>query len=129
MSHFARIDEDNIVVGVIVAEQDEINTGVFGDSFLFVQTSYNGNFRGKFADVGDTWNPVLNKFIYPKPYPSWIFDEVGRWEAPVSQPSDMRREDGLIVKPYIWNENSGQWDVMVETELAVRNRQEALSNE
>jgi len=127
MSHFARIDEDNIVIGVIVAEQDEINTGVFGDSFLFVQTSYNGNFRGHFATFGDTWNPVLNKFISPKPYDSWISDDAGGWEAPVSEPSDMRREDGLIVKPYIWNEGSGQWVVMEETEQAVLDRQEMLS--
>ena len=41
MSHFAKIDSNNIVTEVIVAEQDFINSGVVGDSFLWVQTSYN----------------------------------------------------------------------------------------
>jgi len=45
MSHFAKLDSNNIVTEVIVAEQDFINSGAVGDSFLWVQTSYNGNFR------------------------------------------------------------------------------------
>ena len=45
MSHFAKIDSNNIVTEVIVAEQDFINSGAVGDSFLWIQTSYNGNFR------------------------------------------------------------------------------------
>ena len=43
MSHFAKIDSNNIVENVIVAEQDFINSGAVGDSFSWVQTSYNGN--------------------------------------------------------------------------------------
>jgi hypothetical protein len=33
MSHFAKIDKDNIVTEVIVAEQDFINSSAVGDSF------------------------------------------------------------------------------------------------
>ena len=47
MSHFAKINSNNIVTEVIVAEQDFINSGAVGDSFLWVQTSYNHNFRKK----------------------------------------------------------------------------------
>ena len=39
MSHFAKIDKDNVVTEIIVAEQDFINSGAVGDSFLWVQTS------------------------------------------------------------------------------------------
>ncbi len=41
MSHFAEIDQDNIVVRVIVAEQDFINSGAVGDPRQWIQTSYN----------------------------------------------------------------------------------------
>ena len=49
MAHFAKIDSNNIVTEVIVSEKDFINSGKVGDEFLWVQTSYNGNFRKKFA--------------------------------------------------------------------------------
>ena len=71
MSHFAKINNSNIVTEVIVSEQDFINSGVVGDSFLWVQTSYNLNFRKNFAKIGDTWDSTKNAFIPPKPYPSW----------------------------------------------------------
>jgi hypothetical protein len=58
MSHFAKIDKDNIVTKVIVAEQDFINSGAVGDSFLWIQTSYNGNFRNQLAGVGFTYDKI-----------------------------------------------------------------------
>ena len=51
MSHFAKLN-NNVVTEVIVAEQDFINSGAVGDSFLWVQTSYNGSFRKNYAAVG-----------------------------------------------------------------------------
>ena len=48
MSHFAKLN-NNVVTEVIVAEQDFINSGAVGDSFLWVQTSYNGSFRKNYA--------------------------------------------------------------------------------
>jgi len=53
MSHFAKVI-DGTVTQVIVSEQDFINSGAVGDSFLWIQTSYNNNFKGKFASIGDT---------------------------------------------------------------------------
>ena len=41
MSHFAKIDDDNIVTQVIVAEQNYIDSGAVGDSDNWIQTSYN----------------------------------------------------------------------------------------
>ena len=49
MSHFAKINGSNIVTEIIVSEQDFINSGAVGDSFLWIQTSYNNNFRKNFA--------------------------------------------------------------------------------
>ena len=102
MSHFAKI-ENNIVTEVIVAEQDFINSGAVGDSFLWVQTSYNNNFRKNFAGIGYTYDSTRDAFIPPQPYPSWTLDEdTCRWECPVAHPND-----GNI---YEWNETDQQWD-------------------
>ena len=103
MSHFAKIDSNNIVTEVIVAEQDFINSGSVGDSFLWIQTSYNNNFRKNFAAKGYTYDKTRDAFIPPKPYSSWTLDEdTCLWEAPVAYPS--------VDKMYTWNETDQQWD-------------------
>lgn len=68
MAHFAKI-EDGAVRQVIVVnnevlldennvEQESIGAKFCADTFggEWVQTSYNANFRGKYAGVGDQWN-------------------------------------------------------------------------
>ncbi len=107
MSHFAKIDSNNIVENVIVAEQDFINSGAVGDSFLWIQTSYNGNFRGKYASIGDTWDKVNEVFIPPQPYPSWTLNEdTCLWDSPVPYPTDDLR--------YNWDEDTTSWVEVTE---------------
>jgi len=104
MSHFAKL-ENNVVTQVIVAEQDFINSGQVGDSFLWVQTSYNGNFRKNYAGVGYTYDRIRDAFIPPKPYPSWLLNEdTCLWDAPVAMPDDDQR--------YTWNEETSNWDLI-----------------
>ena len=106
MSHFAEIDNNNIVQRVIVAEQDFINSGAVGDSFRWVQTSYNNNFRKNYAGKGYTYDKTRDAFISPQPYPSWLLDEdTCRWDAPTPMP-----DDG---KMYDWDEDTTSW-VIVE---------------
>ena len=101
MSHFAKLDSNNIVENVIVAEQDFINSGAVGDSFLWIQTSYNGNFRGHFAAIGDTWDKVNEVFISPQPFPSWTLGADFTWNAPIAYPTDGLRYD--------WDEDTTSW--------------------
>ena len=101
MSHFAKLDSNNIVTEIIVAEQDFINSGVVGDAFLWVQTSYNCNFRGKYASIGDTWDKVNEVFISPQPFPSWTLDADFNWQAPTAYP-----DDDLM---YSWDEDTTSW--------------------
>ena len=102
MSHFAEINSDNIVQRVIVAEQDFINSGAVGDSFNWVQTSYNGNFRKNYAGSGYTYDKVKDAFIAPQPYPSWTLVEATcQWEAPTAYPTDG--------KLYQWDEDTTAW--------------------
>jgi len=107
MSHFAKIDSNNIVTEVIVAEQDFINSGAVGDSFLWVQTSYNNNFRKNYAGVGFTYDSTRDAFYAPQPYPSWTLNEdTCQWEAPVAYP-----DDG---KSYDWDEEVQNWVILEE---------------
>ena len=110
MSHFAKVI-DGVVVEVLVIEQDVIDTGMFGDPALFVQTSYNTiggqhpenrPLRKNFAGIGYTYDPVLDAFIPPQPYPSWLLNtETCLWEAPVPYPTDG--------KYYLWDEATLSW--------------------
>ena len=101
MSHFAKL-ENNLVTQVIVAEQDFINSGIMGDSFLWIQTSYNDNFRKNFAGVGFTYDATRDAFIPPKPYPSWtLVEDTCQWQPPTAMP-----DDG---KEYSWNEETTAW--------------------
>ena len=101
MSHFAKLD-NNVVTEVIVAEQDFINSGAVGDSFLWIQTSYNNNFRKQYAGVGYTYDKANDVFISPKPYPSWALDASFDWQPPTAMPVDD--------KFYSWNEDTQAWD-------------------
>ena len=106
MSHFAKIDTDNVVTEVIVAEQDFINSGLVGDSLLWVQTSSNHSFRKQYAGIGYTYDKVNDVFISPKPYPSWTLDASFDWQPPTAMP-----DDGKV---YIWNEGTTSWDEFSE---------------
>jgi len=106
MAHFARIDKNNTVAQVIVAEQDFINSGAVGDSFLWVQTSYSNSFRKNYAGVGFTYDKTRDAFIPPKPYPSWLLnEETCHWEAPTPYPTDG--------KQYTWDEPTMTWEEVV----------------
>jgi hypothetical protein len=71
MAHFARIENDNIVSEVVVVANEIENRGQeflavdLGLGGRWVQTSYNANFRGKFAGIGDTYDEVNDVFVAP----------------------------------------------------------------
>jgi hypothetical protein len=118
MSHFAQVDNNNIVLQVIVAEQDFINSGILGDPSKWIQTSYNtyggvhygpdGNpdggvaLRKNYAGIGFTYSPELDAFIPPNSYSSWTLNEqTCLWEPPVAYPTDG--------KDYTWSEATQSW--------------------
>ena len=117
MAHFAKvknriIDGKNygVVQEVIVVEPLVINSGTLGEPREWVQTSYNGNFRNKFAGQGDLYDYSLDMFISPKPYASWsleLYEEdekpKAQWKAPVDMPDDGQS--------YTWDENTKTWEI------------------
>jgi len=119
MSHFAKI-ENNIVTQVIVAEQDVIDSGLFGSPSAWVQTSYNTYggehrlggtpLRKNYAGVGYTYDSERDAFIPPQPYNSWKLDEATcLWKAPKAMP---KAKANTI---YSWNEETLSWDAIDTT--------------
>ena len=105
MAHFAKLDENNVVVFVTVGRQeddgkeDELNQRT-GD--VYKQTSYNTRggvhydpetgepsedqskaFRGNYAGIGFTYDDELDAFIPPKPSEDATLDtETFTWVVP-----------------------------------------------
>ena len=111
MSHFAKV-ENGIVTQVIVAEQDVIDSGLFGDPKSWVQTSYNTNggvhatggtpLRKNYAGIGFHYDDYRDAFIPPRLFKSWLLNEqTCLWEAPTPKPNDG--------KTYRWDEITTSW--------------------
>lgn len=110
MAHFAKVIH-GIVTEVLVIDQDVIDTGLFGDPSLWVQTSYNTHggqhpegrpLRMNYAGIGFTYDAERDAFYAPQPFASWTLDEATcLWEAPIAHPNDG--------KPYFWDETNLTW--------------------
>lgn len=112
MAHFAKLNKENIVEQVIVADQAFIDSGAVGEPTEWLQTSYNTYggvhklggepFRKNYAGIGYTYDSTRDAFIPPQPFPSWTLnEETCLWDSPVPYP-----EDG---KFYVWNEEKVAW--------------------
>ena len=69
-AHAARIDENNIVREVIVIpylDDNDDNITEYCNSIglegRWIDTSYQGSRRGKYAAIGDTYDPETNTFV------------------------------------------------------------------
>ncbi len=114
MTHFAKIDDNNIVIAVMVIEQDKIDTGHWGNPDKFIQTSYNTHkgvhskggtpLRKNYAGIGYTYDVNRDAFIPPKPHNSFILnEEKGIYEPPTPYPNDGKKYD--------WDEPLVNWKV------------------
>jgi hypothetical protein len=78
MSHFAQIDNNNIVLQVLVIPDFQEHRGqeyLANDLNLggvWIQTSYNNRIRKNYAGIGYKYDEELDAFIPPKP-------EIGEW--------------------------------------------------
>jgi hypothetical protein len=69
MAHFAKIETGIVTQVVVVDNEHEADGEAYLNSLglegTWVQTSYNGNIRGKYAGIGDTYDAELDEFISP----------------------------------------------------------------
>jgi hypothetical protein len=127
MSHFAKLDENNIVTFVIKARQESDG---MEDEFtqstgeVWKQTSYNTRggvhynpetgepsddqtkaLRFNYAGIGFTYDEDRDAFIPPKPFESWVLNNYTcLWEAPEPYPTDG--------ESYVWDEEVTDWVVV-----------------
>jgi hypothetical protein len=125
MAHYAELNNNNEVIQVLVVADERCQGGNFpsseepGIDFLemlfghrnWKQTSYNNNFRVRYAGIGYSYNEEHDAFIAPKPFNSWILNlETLDWKAPIDYP-----QDGKL---YEWDEDSTSWiEIKIEEEL------------
>jgi len=118
MAHYARTNDDSLVVEVFVIANNDLKdqTGAEIESLgvavceqvagsgPWVQTSYNGSFRRRYAGIGMTYSAEHDAFILPQPFPSWALDlnDSSDWVPPVPMPTD----EGYW---YEWDEQGQQW--------------------
>lgn len=114
MAHFAKLDENNVVLEVLVVSNQElldengIESEQKGIDFLtkllghsnWKQTSYNASFRKNYAGIGWSYDATRDAFIAPNQFPSWTLDEeTCRWIPPVPRP----------ISPSVWDEETQNW--------------------
>lgn len=119
MAHFARLDENNFVIEVIVVDNQNIldengqeseEVGIefcknlLGSTTNWIQTSYNKNFRKRFAGIGSKYISDKDIFTTASPFPSWTYNvETDEWEPPVPKPVDGENYT------WQWNEETQTW--------------------
>lgn len=132
MSHWAEIDDNNIVVRVLVGDNNDPNGDEGYQWFVenlggrWIKTSYNAiggkrrnpetneitddlGFRKNYAGIGYTWDEARDAFIPPKPYNSWVLNEDScQWETPIPMPTEPAPEG----KVYVWNESIINWELI-----------------
>jgi hypothetical protein len=96
MAHFAELDENNIVLRVVVVGDNELvdENGrenekmgiefcrkIFGGG-IWVQTSFNNNFRKRFAHIGGTYDGHNDVFIPKRPAEWFFLNNNFEWELP-----------------------------------------------
>ena len=132
MAHFAKINNDNDVLQVLVVDNVNANTEAEGQVYLethnnwpadkWIQCSYNtrGNvhlldgtpFRANYPGIGWKWDSTNSIFHETQPYASWgLNTTTGMWEAPIPQPNTTAtNSDGSTVQDsYEWNEDNQEW--------------------
>lgn len=120
MAHFAEIDENNVVLRVVVVPDEHEDRGQeflaedLGLGGTWLKTSYNTlmgqhtqggtPYRLNYAAPGGTYDPEVDGFIHPQPYPSFVLDiTTGSWYPPVPKPEDT---DTVF---YLWDEANLNW--------------------
>jgi hypothetical protein len=119
MAHFAKLDENDVVIEVIVVNNDWLYDGTpfeneavgiaalqqwSGGHPYWAQTSYNNSMRARYAGISYKFDRQRDAFIAPKPYASWLLDEATTiWVAPVPMPTEGR---------WYWDEETLSWKEM-----------------
>lgn len=114
MAHFSEVDRDGNVIRVVVISNADIVDSQGNEveqmgidlcnqhvgPGVWVQTSYNKNFRKIFGEPGKKYSAEADVFYDPvAPFPSWHLDEKFDWQPPTPRPGN----------GYYWDEDTLTW--------------------
>lgn len=111
MAHFAKLNDNNVVLEVIVVDNEHAPTEEEGLDYIanvlklngtWIQTSYNGNIRGKFAGVMDIYDPKKDEFVVNLKYlehnNKLVLEEQKEIDAKLAQRKAVADKLGLTVE-------------------------------
>jgi len=128
MAHFAKIDENNIVVNILVVPNEEEHRGeaylnAIGFEGRWIQTSYNtfanNHFfggtpiRANYARIGGVYNEEYDVFHSKRPNDDVVLNTTTfLWEYPIPIP-----DHDITTELPKWNTTTKQWDIILLSEL------------
>ncbi len=69
-------------------------------------------FRKNYAGRNYIYDPTLDAFYPPQPYPSWTLNETNvLWESPLGPKPLPTAEMMAADQHYLWNEENQSWDI------------------
>ena len=110
-SYFAYIDESGRVLNVIVATNEIISEMSKPEHFIQTYPDADSKTGFNYAVIGGVYRTDKSAFIDPKPYESWMLDEITfMWRSPIEMPTD-----GHL---YHWDESTQSWAKLVTEQPA-----------
>lgn len=108
MKFLNKVDDENNCIDCIIVDDGDVDTpeklsqliGLLQleGNWILDEKNYNGGY----------YDTSINKFVLPKPYPSFILNEEdGVWYAPVPHP----QIEGVS---HVWNESTLEWTIVTE---------------
>lgn len=93
MAYFAEIDANGVVQRVIVADQAFIDSGKVGDPANWKETFMKGDVpverEKEIAGIGYTFDAGKGGFIEPKPFETWVLNDVTlKYEPATEKPAE-----------------------------------------
>lgn len=110
---YAKVDSNGVVINLIILNENEV-----GDLATLTQLQ-TGRLKkvDSHVKIGDVYSTLVNDFIDPQLYPSWILNTTTKkWESPLGDPPPLKEDEiittdrGYILSGYSWNEELYQSD-------------------
>ena len=126
MSHWAEIDENNVVLRVTVGDNNEPDEGyqwlIDNLGGTWIKASYNTYggvhllggtpLRKNYPTIGYTYDETRDAFIPPQLYPSFVLDEeTCQWKNPIPKP------EATETTGWEWNEATLSWEPFTKPDI------------
>lgn len=107
MSYFAEKDANGIILRVIVADQQFIDSGAVGSSKNWIETDMDGKLRKNPAVIGGRYDEKMDAFVLKQPFASWVLDPAtAKWVSPKPMP--------ISKQAMVWDESITDWKADTE---------------